>query len=126
MRVHLKVISVFKVFAISLKVCLTLVGFLFERIQHPPVLPGTSRPSAAADVSCDVGSCPPAKHKALWEVGGVCVHGNWRGPWVDEQTRREASFAWPESKSKFYWLIKFSYVSFMLSVNEELQMQPKS
>lgn len=45
-------------------------------IQRPPVLTGTPGPTASPDVGSDVGSGPPEEHKALWETGGVCVHGN--------------------------------------------------
>lgn len=52
--------------------------FQYERhgIQRPSVLTGTPGPTTSADVSRDVGSGSSAEHKALWETGGVCVHGN--------------------------------------------------
>lgn len=45
-------------------------------IQRPPVLAGTPGPSTSADVGGDVGGGTAKEHKALWEAGGVCVHGN--------------------------------------------------
>lgn len=71
-----------------------------SRIPSATIILGPSSSTSAAEVSSDVAGGEAEEHKALWETGGICLHGYRGSSRTFERKGEETALSGAESKGK--------------------------